>query len=777
MTAARQDTVSTATVRHLPWAAPAREPAMSNAVDRHDRWRLTSRSVLRDGRPFIPVSGELHYSRVPRARWEERLRLMRASGVTVVAFYVIWIHHEEVRGERRFDGDLDVGAFVDLCAEVGLDVVLRVGPWCHGEVRNGGFPDWVQAAEVEHRTDDPGYLALVRDWFGALGGQLASRCGPGSNVVAIQIENEIYDQPEHIRTLKGLAREAGLTAPIWTSTGWGGADLPLDEVLPLFGGYADGFWVESDSPWDSTFRDHFFFSHQWDDPGIGADVRGATTDAVTPRAPSLDYPPATCELGGGMATAYHRRPAVQPLDIAAVAHTKIGNGSAWQGYYMYAGGTNPRSAVADGLQESQATGYPNDLPRFDYDFRAPIGASGRPSPTLALLRRQHAFLEAFGEQLAGMPSTLPDELPVDQQDTDTLRWALRSDGSSGFVFVTWHQPHEPLPEHPGVVLEVGLDDEVVRFPSVSTPVPAGTLMVWPVRLTVGGVRLEWATATPLTLLDGAEPTLVLVAAAGVVAELAFAEGTELEVDGERRDGALLRLDVEEPVLVRAQGDGGACSVLVLSAEAGEEASVLADQGSGERRLVLSEDPVWLDGAGRIAGDVRAGSRLPRVYDPEGQRFIPVAGSAASMRPDPAVDAVPLRASGAVPVSYGESAGRASAPRDADFAAAAAHRLELPETDPAAQRRELEIHWAGDVARILVGGEAVADQFWDGGPWVLDLDELGADSGDVVLELLPMAPDARIGLTGSAAERRRRDASPLLELGPVVVAHWYRWTED
>ncbi|ROQ04342.1 glycosyl hydrolase family 35 [Rathayibacter sp. PhB93] len=778
MTAARQDTVSAATVRHLPWAAPAREPAMSNAVDRHDRWRLTSRSVLRDGRPFVPVSGELHYSRVPRARWEERLRLMRASGVTVVAFYVIWIHHEEVRGERRFDGDLDVGAFVDLCAEIGLDVVLRVGPWCHGEVRNGGFPDWVQAAEVEHRTDDPGYLALVRDWFDALGGELASRCGPGSNVVAIQIENEIYDQPEHIRTLKGLAREAGLTAPIWTSTGWGGADLPLDEVLPLFGGYADGFWVESDSPWDSTFRDHFFFSHQWDDPGIGADVRGATTDAVTPRAPSLDYPPATCELGGGMATAYHRRPAVQPLDIAAVAHTKIGNGSAWQGYYMYAGGTNPRSVAAEGLQESQATGYPNDLPRFDYDFRAPIGASGRPSPTLALLRRQHAFLEAFGEGLADMPSTLPDELPSSQQDTDTLRWALRSDGASGFVFVTWHQPHEPLPEHPGVVLEVGLDDEVVRFPSVSTPVPAGTLAVWPVRLTVGGVRLDWATATPLTLLDGAEPTLVLVAAAGVVAELAFAEGTRLEVDGERRDGALLRLDVEEPVLVRAQGDGGACSVLILSAEAGEEASVLVDAGSGERRLVLSEDPVWLDGAGRIAGDVRAGSRLPRVFDPEGQRLVPVAGSSASMRPETeAVEAPLLRASDAVPVSYGESAGRASAPRDADFAAAAAHRLELPETDPAAQRRELEIHWAGDVARILVGGEVVADQFWDGGQWVLDLDELGADSGDVVLEILPMSPDARIGLTGSAEERRRRDASPLLELGPVVLAHWYRWTED
>lgn len=779
---ARQDTVTAAAVRHLPWAAPLVEPAMSTTEDRHDRWRLTSRAVLRDGRPFVPVSGEFHPSRVPRERWEERLRLMRASGVSVVAFYTIWIHHEEVRGQRRFDGDLDVGAFVDLCAEVGLDVVLRLGPWCHGEVRNGGFPDWVQAADVRHRTDDPGYLELVREWFGALGGELASRCGPSSSVVAIQLENEIYDQPGHLRTLKALAREAGLTAPIWTATGWGGADLPLDAVLPLFGGYADGFWVEADSAWDTTFRDHFFFSHQWDDPGIGADVRG-TSDAVTPRAPSPEYPPATCELGGGMATAYHRRPAVQPLDIAAVAHTKIGNGSAWQGYYMFAGGTNPRSVLAEGLQESQATGYPNDMPRFDYDFRAPIGASGRPSPTLALLRRQHAFLEAFGERLADMPSTLPDELPASQQDTDTLRWALRSDGTSGFVVITWHQPHEPLPEHPGVVLEVGLDDEVVRFPSVPAPVPAGTLAVWPVRLDVGGVRLDWATATPLTLLDGAVPTLVLVAARGIVAELAFAEGTELEVGGERAEG-LLRFDVDEPVLVHARGAHGAGAVLILSADDGDEASVLVDAASGARRLVLSEEPVWTDGAGKLAGDLRAGSRPPRAWDPERRLFEAVRGSAVAgasgreQRGSDEVGVVLVRESTGVPASYGETAGRASAPADADFAAAAVHRLELPTTDSGARRRELEIHWAGDVARILVAGEVVADQFWDGGPWLLDLEQLGAvPLEDVVLEILPMSPEARIGLTGSAEARRRRTSSPLLELGPVVVTHWYRWTED
>ena len=334
---------------HEAWAEPLVRPAMATTLDRHERVGLTNRYIELDGRRVIPVSGELHFSRVPRAEWEERLRLMRAGGVTVVATYVFWNHHEAAPGRVRFDGGLDVGAFVETCARVGLDVVMRIGPWCHGEVRNGGFPDWVQASPVVHRTDDPAYLALVEPWFAALGAQLAPLCGPTSNIIAIQLENELYDQPGHIRTLKALARRHGMTAPIYTATAWGGAELPAGEVLPLFGGYGDGFWVDADHDWDTTFREHFFFSHTWDDPGIGADLRdhpGIGRRGETPRLPSASFPAATCELGGGMATAYHRRPLLSGADVAAVAHNKIGNGSGWQGYYMYAGGTNPRSGAA-----------------------------------------------------------------------------------------------------------------------------------------------------------------------------------------------------------------------------------------------------------------------------------------------------------------------------------------------------------------------------------------------------------------------------------------------
>ncbi|MET0812606.1 MAG: beta-galactosidase, partial [Microbacterium sp.] len=161
------------------WDAAARTAPMPAPFESAGGLVVTDRAILRDGTPWVPVSGELHYSRLPRARWGERARQMRAGGITVASAYVFWLHHVPQRGEPRFDGELDVAAFVDECAAAGLDVALRIGPWAHGEARNGGFPDWVQHAPVAHRTDDPAYLSLVAEWFGQLADALDGRASPG----------------------------------------------------------------------------------------------------------------------------------------------------------------------------------------------------------------------------------------------------------------------------------------------------------------------------------------------------------------------------------------------------------------------------------------------------------------------------------------------------------------------------------------------------------------------------------------------------------------------
>ncbi|MFL5996222.1 MAG: beta-galactosidase, partial [Streptomyces sp.] len=342
-----------------------------------DPIEVTSRWLTRGGRPWFPVSGEFHYSRYPAGEWEEELLKMKAGGVTAVASYLIWIHHEEIEGRVRFDGDRDLRRFAELCARHDLDFIPRVGPWSHAEVRNGGLPDWVLARDCTPRTDDPVYLDAVRPWFAAIAGQLSGLDrAHGGPIVAIQIENELYDQPGHLLTLKRMAQEAGLSAPLWTSTAWGGVRLPPDELLPLYGGYTEAFWTEADGGWPDTCRKHFFFTHQRDDEGIGSDLRPVSVRGSEPDAFADRFPWATCELGGGMAVSYHRRPYVDPDDIGALGLTKIGCGSVWQGFYMFHGGTNPVGELST-LQESHATGYPNDLPVLTYDFQAPLGEYGQ----------------------------------------------------------------------------------------------------------------------------------------------------------------------------------------------------------------------------------------------------------------------------------------------------------------------------------------------------------------------------------------------------------------
>ena len=787
---------------HHPWATPPVRPRMANEQDRRPGLGLTDRWLERDGRPFVPVSGEVHYSRVPRERWAERLRAVRAGGVTVVSTYVVWLHHEPERGRADFTGGLDLAAFVDECERTGLDVVLRIGPWVHGETRNGGFPDWVQAADVAHRTDDPGYLELVREWFGrvgaALGGRARARGGP---VLAVQLDNELYDQPQHLLTLKRLAREAGIGAPLWTATAWGGAQLPEGEVLPLYGGYGDGFWVDADAPWDPTFREHFFFSHVWDDPGIGADVRARTGTAgpaacadQVPRSPSALFPPATCELGGGMATAYHRRPRPAALDVAAVAHCKIGNGSAWQGYYMYAGGTNPAGTdggSGGGTHESHATGYPNDVPRLGYDFHAPVGEAGTLAPSHAELRRQHAFLAAFGERLADMPSSLPEVRPAGVEDTSTLRWAVRADAErgDGFLLVSWHQPHVPLPDHPGArfAVRVGAREPLV-LPSRPVPVPAGTLARWPFRLELGGARLEWATASALTVLPGPVPVLVLTAEQGVPCEVAVPAGTSVRApDGEELPGraheGLLVHDVEpgeRPLRVR--GPRGALDLLVLPAAAARESWVVEPGTAGTaRRLLLSAAPLAWGADGAVT--CRATGEEPgvRAYDPAARAFtaLPLRRTGPSARQgDVAVSAL-REASATVPVLHGELDGRASAPSPAAFDEhAAVLRLHLPAWAGEPGRDPLlHVDWAGDVAELRVDGRAVTDRFWDGSRWTVSLRDAGAGAGsEVALHLLPLAVGAPVHLPADAAARLAGADKQLGTVDAVRVVDAATWTE-
>ncbi|ACZ21361.1 beta-galactosidase [Sanguibacter keddieii DSM 10542] len=776
-------------LRAAGWPQPERAASMPDARDGATTITVTDRCLSRDGVPWVPVTGEMHYSRVPRHRWAETLRLMRAGGITVVATYLPWIHHQPERGTApRFDDGLDVAELVRLAAAEGLDVVLRVGPWCHGEVRNGGLPDWVVAAPYTERTDDPAYLEDVRTWFGHLGDQLRDWCEPGGPVVGVQVENEIYDQPDHISTLKQIAREVGIRAPLWTATAWGGADIPVGDVFPMYGGYQDGFWLDTHDRWeDHGFAGQFSFSDQWDAPEIGADLAGDSRtapvlDASAAAAPRPEFPPATCELGGGMASAYHRRIDAQGRDTAAIAHCKAGSGSVWQGYYMYAGGTNP----GPDLQESHATGYPNDLPELNYDFRAPVGAHLQLRESFHRLRGQHAFLAAYGSRLAQMPSTA---------GSSPAQWALRSDGRSGFLYLSTHRPYASLPGLDGTRFEVDLDEQTVRVPHVPVDVPSGATAAWPVMLDLGETMLRWATATVLTRLDTpqGEPLLVLTAAPGVPVHLGFPADHEVTVertgaesagaggraavlvDGDPGESVLKDVVPSATTVVRVDGPQGRARILVLSEE--DALRAWTPTVDGRLRLVLTDAEAVYEAPGgeTAAGDTATGLRV-LTSCPASVDVLGIDAGAGYERHDVAHDVVEPRITVELVRAAREPApavvtvpDRASAPTASDVEERSArYRVTVTGLARAGERSLLRLDLVGDVARSTFDGRA-EDLFWNGAEWDVDITPT-TDAEERVVDVLvyPITDQTPVRLPERAEHARSLTTGPTAEIQSAEV---------
>ena len=145
----------------------------------------------KDGAPFFAVSGEFHYSRMDPQRWEDELIKLRMAGLNIVSTYLFWNHIEEEEGVFDFTGRRDLRRFVELCAKHGMAVILRVGPFAHGEVRNGGLPDWLYGKPFEVRHTNEGFMRCVRRLYGKIAEQVKGLFfKDGGPIVAVQLDNE-----------------------------------------------------------------------------------------------------------------------------------------------------------------------------------------------------------------------------------------------------------------------------------------------------------------------------------------------------------------------------------------------------------------------------------------------------------------------------------------------------------------------------------------------------------------------------------------------------------
>jgi beta-galactosidase len=145
-----------------------------------------------DGKPFQIRAGEIHYPRVPRAEWRNRIRMAKAMGLNTISTYVFWNYHEARRGEFDFSGEKDVMEFVKLCGAEGMKAILRPGPFVCAEWDLGGLPAWLlKEPGIKLRSSDGRFLEPAGNWMRHMGSMLkplaVSRNGP---VIMVQVENE-----------------------------------------------------------------------------------------------------------------------------------------------------------------------------------------------------------------------------------------------------------------------------------------------------------------------------------------------------------------------------------------------------------------------------------------------------------------------------------------------------------------------------------------------------------------------------------------------------------
>lgn len=597
---------------HIPVSVKEPNPLPMGGLDSDgNRHGVNTRFLTRNGTATLPVMGEIHFSRVNETEWREALAKMRAGGIGVIATYVFWIHHEERIGEWNFCGQRNLRNFLLICNEMRLPVWLRVGPWCHGECRNGGFPDWLVADKsIVVRTNDPNYLLHVARYFD----QLAKQCSgltakDGGPVLGIQIENEYGHAGgprdstmgfAHLCTLKDMLISRGMTVPYYTATAWGNAYVLFGETLPVQGGYVDEPWAGHSDELPASRN--FLFKLHHSDLASGSEQKMLKYEGMDD--PAADHPFLTSELGGGLQVTARRRTYPWAEDIFAQALCMLGSGANLLGYYMFHGGTNPEGEYST-LQESVATGSPNDHPVMSYDFQACIRENGQLSESFHRLRALHLLIQDFGALIAPSVPVFVSQ-PETPEDLETPRVSVRHNfqAGCGFVFINNHQRKRAMKPVENLCLSLSGGYQA-DLRGIRVPGSAGAIL--PYGLKLPGGTLEWTNATLLCQLGGRtffytdeEAVYVMREGRADIITLSSAQAFRTWRFGQKiyitdaalheLDGVLYALSVRETETMTIFSSAGQSETVTLSFPIQKEPTVLTAKGEAAYTITIDEVP-------------------------------------------------------------------------------------------------------------------------------------------------------------------------------------------
>lgn len=345
----------------------AQQPAAKHS------FAFKGQEFMLNGKPFQIIAGEMHPARVPKAYWRHRIQMIKAMGCNTVAAYIFWNYHEVSKGKFDFNTEnRNMAEFVQLCAEEGMWVLFRPGPYVCAEWDFGGLPTYLlQIPDIKIRCMDTRYMAAVQRYVTAMAAHVRHlQISKGGPILMWQVENEYGsygNDRTYMQTLASMWRKAGIDVPFYT------ADGPTPYMLEA------GSLIDAAIGLDSGSDSAAFAQATRQNPNV-------------PSFSSETYPGWLTHWGEKWA-----RPDTAALKKEVsflLANKKSFN------FYVIHGGTN--FGYTAGANAFSPTQYQPDLTSYDYD--APIDESGNATPKYHMLRR-------LIEQYTGKPAP-PIPAPV-----------------------------------------------------------------------------------------------------------------------------------------------------------------------------------------------------------------------------------------------------------------------------------------------------------------------------------------------------------------------------
>ncbi len=266
-----------------------------------------------DGEKYTILSGAMHYFRIVPQYWKDRLKKLKACGFNTVETVTCWNLHESKEGVFNFSGMLDIEEYIRTAAELGLNVILRPGPYICAEWDFGGLPSWLlNYPKMRLRCYDELFLSKVRSYyielFRRIGPHLSTR---GGNVIAVQIENEYGsygNDKRYLQAIVDIYKENGVDCLLFTSDG--------PTCFMLNGGTLDNYLATVN--FGNNPREAF-----------------ALLDEFRPNQPRM-----CCEYWNGWFDHWYEEHHTREDDNTALVLDQILEGQASVNLYMFHGGTN-----------------------------------------------------------------------------------------------------------------------------------------------------------------------------------------------------------------------------------------------------------------------------------------------------------------------------------------------------------------------------------------------------------------------------------------------------